>query len=403
MKKILIYSSSVFLSFCLICGLFVAPASAADEIKVQVDGTYLSMDVAPAAINGRVLVPLRAIFEALGAQVDYQNGVISSNKGDDIVVLYLGQKYMKVNDQTVSLDVAPAVINNRTLVPIRAISDAYSCTVNWDGGKKTVFISTNSKEDTPPVQVDGDYYANTNIPNYGKFSDSATLIKNGSLGYVSGSYYTYTDPLVSYANDYNYWQQKATSSLIWDYIFALIDEGYLINDHYGEINGLFTIELCDDETVVQINTNAYTCDRGEIPEITVQYTKWTGKTTFKNQRIPYYGITMAPNFDYYFNTEYSEYYKLSNPGCYAYTYDIDCTLEYDKALGEYVLSPAPKNGLTIGQFMLQNCFYFDYAQTDDDGSITLVYNTISGINQRIGVMIHPNVPGITIMSIWVSN
>ena len=403
MKKLFAFCLSLSLAFALIITGGSEPANAQSNIQVKVDGSYLSMDVPPAAVNGRVLVPLRAIFEALGAQVDYQNGVISSSKGNDIVVLYLGQKYMKVNDQTVSLDVAPAVINSRTLVPIRAISDAYSCTVNWDGGKKTVFISTNGQDETPPAQIDGAYYPNTNITNYGNFSNSATLVKTGALGYVSGNYYTYTDPMVSYSNDYNYWQQKATSSLIWDYVYALVDEGYLITDHYGETNGLFTIELCDDETVVQINTNAYTCDRGEIPEITVQYTNWTGKTTFKNQRIPYYINTMAPNFDYYFNTEYSEYYKLSTPGCYAYTYDIDCTLEYDKTLGEYVLSPAPKNGLTIDQFMLQNCFYFSYAQTDDDGSITLVYRTISGMNQRIGVMIHPYVPGITIMPIWVSN
>ncbi len=128
-----------------------APSALADgekPIEVLLDGSYIQFDVQPALINDRTMVPVRAIFEALGATVDWQDDtetVVSSMDGTT-VSLKINDNAIVKNGERIELDVPAQLVGDRTLVPVRAISEAYGCNVDWNDAKNTVVIvSDNDK------------------------------------------------------------------------------------------------------------------------------------------------------------------------------------------------------------------------------------------------------------------
>lgn len=114
-----------------------------DDIKVTLNGNAITFDQPPVIKDDRTLVPVRAIFEALGAEVrwDGDTQTVLSQKGATLVQLKIGSNIMTVNGRDIALDVPAQIINDRTLVPVRAIAEAYGCSVDWDGATKTVIIS----------------------------------------------------------------------------------------------------------------------------------------------------------------------------------------------------------------------------------------------------------------------
>jgi hypothetical protein len=105
----------------------------------------MSFDVPPVLENGRVLVPLRHIIEVLGATVqwDGETQTITATRGNTVILLQVGNSMAYINGSAFSLDVPPEIIDGRTLVPLRFISETFGCNVNWDGNTQTVSISTN--------------------------------------------------------------------------------------------------------------------------------------------------------------------------------------------------------------------------------------------------------------------
>ncbi len=122
-----------------------APAAPAeDEIKVFVDGVQVVFDQPPVIIDGRTLVPVRAIFNALGAEVEWiaETRTVVSKKDGSVVEMTIGENVFYVDGVAKVLDVPAQIINDRTLVPVRAISEAYFCDVEWSGAARTVYILT---------------------------------------------------------------------------------------------------------------------------------------------------------------------------------------------------------------------------------------------------------------------
>ena len=138
---------TLFLAFSMLISIGI-PAFAANEIKVKLDGTKISFDVSPQIINSRTMVPLRAIFEALGASVEWDSSTqtVTSTKGDTTISLTINNPIMKVNGADVTLDSPGCLIDNRTLVPVRAISEAFGTRVEWNGYENTVNILTDNPE-----------------------------------------------------------------------------------------------------------------------------------------------------------------------------------------------------------------------------------------------------------------
>lgn len=114
-----------------------------DSIKVVINNEEIGFDVLPCIINDRTLVPMRAIFENLDANVEW-DGVkqeITANDEYNIVKMQIGNSTMTVNGKNVTLDAPPMIIDGRTLVPVRAISESLGCEVNWNDITRTVGIT----------------------------------------------------------------------------------------------------------------------------------------------------------------------------------------------------------------------------------------------------------------------
>ena len=121
-------------------------ALADENITVMLNGQAMDFDVAPIIQNDRVLVPMRAIFEELHCSVDYTDidgrQIITAKLNENNSIgLVIGSDEMQIHNQKIKLDTAPIIVNDRTLVPLRAVSEAFDYDVNWDGDTKTVTIS----------------------------------------------------------------------------------------------------------------------------------------------------------------------------------------------------------------------------------------------------------------------
>lgn len=143
MKKTAVLLSLLLILACLPMGQVFAQ----DSITVIADGTPVSFDVAPAMENDRVLVPLRAVGEALGACVqwmeDTQTVIISRRGIRQTLTLGVPQATIEKDyeKQESVLDVAPFTVNDRTMVPLRYIAEGFQARVDWDEATSTVTVT----------------------------------------------------------------------------------------------------------------------------------------------------------------------------------------------------------------------------------------------------------------------
>ncbi len=128
------------LSAAIMANALFAPASAA-SVNVIVNGQQITFDQPPIERAGRVFVPLRGVFEHLGASVVYANGVINATGNGRNISLRIGSTQATVNGQTQNLDVAPFLVGARTLVPLRFVAQALGANVDWNNATSTVTIT----------------------------------------------------------------------------------------------------------------------------------------------------------------------------------------------------------------------------------------------------------------------
>lgn len=151
MKKL----TSLFLSLSLIFGIFPLSIQAeSPSPTVYLDGKELSFEVPPSIINGRTLVPLRAIFEGLDASLEWdaKTQTVIAAKGITKVQVTVGEKEAFKNGKSVLLDVPATIINGRTMVPLRFVSEAMGSTVEWDESTQTITITSKPQPSSQDVQ-----------------------------------------------------------------------------------------------------------------------------------------------------------------------------------------------------------------------------------------------------------
>lgn len=132
----------------------------AKDVNIVIDGEELNLDVAPQIIDGRVMVPIRGVLENLGALVkwDDETQTVSARKSSKTVSLEIGSNDVtldkgETNDdgsaktETIQTDVAAQLVSDRTLVPLRVISEAMGYSVDWNDESYTVSITTDNDED----------------------------------------------------------------------------------------------------------------------------------------------------------------------------------------------------------------------------------------------------------------
>ncbi|MHB8064427.1 MAG: copper amine oxidase N-terminal domain-containing protein [Ruminiclostridium sp.] len=140
--------SLVLFCVCLILTLGLNGfASAQGEITVKIDGRAVAFqDQGPVLMNNRTMVPMGKIFEVLGATVKWKasTSTVTAVKGAITVSLKIGSTTANKNGQEIIMDVPAQILNGRTMVPLGFVSEAMGATVKWDGSTRTVSISTKS-------------------------------------------------------------------------------------------------------------------------------------------------------------------------------------------------------------------------------------------------------------------
>jgi hypothetical protein len=127
--------------------------AAAKKISVYVDGVKLNPLQAPTMIKGRTMLPMRAIFEAFNAQIlwNQQTKTVTAIRNDIKVVLKVGSKTATVNNQSVALDVPAQLLSGTTMVPVRFVSETLGAEVYWNQQTQTVNIVTSKPVPTNPI------------------------------------------------------------------------------------------------------------------------------------------------------------------------------------------------------------------------------------------------------------
>ena len=150
-KKLLLCIITVFSM------LTVSSALAEGEINVVVDGNKVEFtDQQPVIIDGRTLVPIRAVMERMGKQVGWDGETNQVTVSDEYITVKLSIDSNIMNNKVTDpvtgevfeydteLDVAPTVINDRTCLPIRAVVEAFGISVSWDEETNSVLILSDS-------------------------------------------------------------------------------------------------------------------------------------------------------------------------------------------------------------------------------------------------------------------
>lgn len=112
-------------------------------IKIKINGAYAQSDVPPFIENDRTYVPVRLISQNLGCDVDWEQATQTAvvTKGDTVIRMTLGSKVIKVNGEDRTIDAAVQMRNDRTFLPIRAVSEILGCDVDWDGNERCVIVN----------------------------------------------------------------------------------------------------------------------------------------------------------------------------------------------------------------------------------------------------------------------
>ena len=161
----------LMLCMCLAIGVF---ADEAKPVTVTLNGETVdcaSYGQEATIVEGRTLVPLRAIFEALGASVEWnaETRTVDSKLGETEISLTIGENKLIKNGEEIALDVPAMIMNGRTLVPVRAVSESFGVNVEWDGEKRIVTLSEIADETEPDNAEENEEETLPKTKAYGKF------------------------------------------------------------------------------------------------------------------------------------------------------------------------------------------------------------------------------------------
>lgn len=167
-----------------------APAQA-QGVSVYVDGDRVGFDQPPVIQDGRTLVPLRGVFEEMGATVVWDAGArrVLANHGATQVILPIGSRTAIVNGQSLTLDVPAQIFGGRTLVPLRFVAESLGAEVVWSPGTRTVTIASaaggdigggnnNNNNNANRPEIDSIILSQTSL----RLGDTLRVIATGDAG-----------------------------------------------------------------------------------------------------------------------------------------------------------------------------------------------------------------------------
>lgn len=155
-------------------------------VTIQVNGSTVSFDQPPIERGGRVYVPLRGVFERLGAAVSYANGFINAQGNGHNITLKIGATAATVDGATVAMDSPAFLVGSRTLVPLRFIAQALGAGVNYNGNTRVVAI-TGGGGSTGPINTGNNGNGNSNNGNNNSGSISLQNLNPADGGATSSN------------------------------------------------------------------------------------------------------------------------------------------------------------------------------------------------------------------------
>ncbi len=119
------------------------PIQYRNYVLVFLNQKKIEFDQIPIIENDRTLVPLRAIFEALGATVEWneETETVTSSRGAITVSFQIGSNQLYKNGQEIMIDVPAQIMDGKTMVPLRAVAESFDCLVEWEENTQTVWIT----------------------------------------------------------------------------------------------------------------------------------------------------------------------------------------------------------------------------------------------------------------------
>ncbi len=176
-------------------------SSAASNITVTYNGQPIYFDVQPQMVNNRVMVPMRAIFERFGMSVNWmpKTREIFAIGASRTIGMTIGSYRMLKNGTSLYIDVPPMILNNRTLVPLRAVAESLDIDVQWNGDSRTVIMKDGFADINPSnvlknlAKSKGKFYAKNG--NSQEYYDYGGTIDNqyGWYSTINIVYYPETD------------------------------------------------------------------------------------------------------------------------------------------------------------------------------------------------------------------
>ena len=151
-------------------------ANAAD-ISLFVNGSEVSCDVPPVIRNNRTMVPVRALFDCFGADVSWneRSRQVTVVSGGTNIVFTIDSDIVYVNSVPDRLDSVPIILNNRTLVPVRFISETLKYNVSWDADSHSVYIQSPGNTEVSNTKITSMMYSVSGNTFVIKFNFSAPL------------------------------------------------------------------------------------------------------------------------------------------------------------------------------------------------------------------------------------
>lgn len=168
----------------------VVPAAAGEDVTVilqidnpvmTVNGTEYEVDpgrgTAPVIVGDRTLLPVRTIIESFGGGVawDDETQTVILGYGSDIITLVIESSTAYLNETPVTLDVAPGLLNERTMLPIRFIAESFGFGVEWNEGQQRVTVTNAVAVEPTPVPVETPQEAKTLVVYFSNTGNTKTI------------------------------------------------------------------------------------------------------------------------------------------------------------------------------------------------------------------------------------
>lgn len=251
MNKILKTIVSTICAIMLIESFMIVPALADDDIHVQLNGQELYFDVSPQIINGRIMLPVRTVFESMGATVQWDNNTKTVTATKQITNEYNSHtatvsmtegasEFYYESDQlrrnSHPMDVPLTNIDGRVLAPLRVVACSLGYCVNWSDDSRTAYIE--SAEQTAV----GDTYSGFGVPNFSSITRQK-VIRAENRAFTGSPVYIY-----GYFDN----QKNTMAKDVDKYINFLINEGWQCTDEvqYDDYNTSYFYAKGDTKIVI---------------------------------------------------------------------------------------------------------------------------------------------------------